>query len=180
MTAIDRIIDDVIAREGGYANDPRDAGGETMFGITAATARANGYAGPMRLLPRSTAVAIYRQRYVDEPGFAALAALSLPVAARLVDSGVNMGPTVAARMLQRALNALNDGERLWKDIVVDGRAGPVTYAAMAMLLKHRGAGGEKVLLTALIALAAVRYIELAEARPQNEAFLFGWLARLAA
>ena len=44
------IIDGVIAREGGYVNDPRDAGGETNWGITKAVARANGWAGPMRQL----------------------------------------------------------------------------------------------------------------------------------
>ncbi|MGJ3625940.1 glycosyl hydrolase 108 family protein [Sphingomonas sp. MMS24-JH45] len=39
-------IEEVLANEGGYANDPRDAGGETMFGITKAVARADGYTGP--------------------------------------------------------------------------------------------------------------------------------------
>ena len=33
-------INELIEREGGYVNDPKDSGGETKFGITVATARA--------------------------------------------------------------------------------------------------------------------------------------------
>ena len=69
VRSISQIIDDVIAAEGGYVNDPADAGGETMYGITAAVARANGYSGPMSALPRSLAVQIYSTRYVFEPKF---------------------------------------------------------------------------------------------------------------
>ena len=55
---IAEVIDGVIRREGGYVNDPRDAGGETCWGITVAVARANGWTGPMKDLPRETAAAI--------------------------------------------------------------------------------------------------------------------------
>jgi hypothetical protein len=37
-------------------------------------------------------------------------------------------------------------------------------------------GGETVLLRALEALQGERYLRLAEKRPANEAFLYGWLA----
>jgi lysozyme family protein len=174
MRSIDTIIEEVLANEGGYANDPRDAGGETMYGITAQTARANGYSGPMRDLPRTTAIAIYRRRYVAEPGYAAIATVSMPVAAELVDTGVNMGPPVASRFLQRVLNALNDrGDRA--DLVVDGVAGPATLAALTGFLARRGAEGERVLLAALNGLQAARYVELCELRPANRAFAYGWL-----
>jgi len=36
--------------------------------------------------------------------------------------------------------------------------------------------GETVLLRALEALQGERYLRLAERRPANEAFLYGWLA----
>ena len=70
--SIDSLIDGVIGREGRYSNNPADRGGETMWGITAAVARANGYAGAMRDMPRETAKDIYHRRYVEGPGFAAL------------------------------------------------------------------------------------------------------------
>ena len=39
------LIDELIAREGGYVANPADKGGPTCFGITQAVARAHGYAG---------------------------------------------------------------------------------------------------------------------------------------
>lgn len=175
MKTINGIIEDVLSNEGGYVNDPRDAGGETMYGITIATARANGYTGPMRQLPRETAFEIYRKKYVDAPGFAAIAAVSMPIAAELVDTGVNMGPAVASRFLQRVLNALNNQGRDYADIAADGIAGKGTLAALKAYLAKRGAEGERVLLAGLNGLQAARYIELCEARPANEAFAYGWL-----
>jgi lysozyme family protein len=120
---VDQVIDGIIAREGGYVNDSRDAGGETNFGITAATARSSGYAGAMRDMPRDFAVEIYRRRYVVAPGFDKIVPISQAIAAELVDTGVNMGPKVAAGFLQRALNAFNNQGRDYADIVADGDAG---------------------------------------------------------
>lgn len=172
---INGIIEDVLANEGGYVNDPRDAGGETMYGITVATARANGYQGKMRDLPRDTAFDIYKRRYVVAPGFDHIAAISTPIAAELVDTGVNMGPAVAARFLQRALNALNNQGRDYADLAVDGQVGLGTRAALTAYLRKRGTDGETVMLAALNALQGERYIALGEARQANEAFMYGWL-----
>ena len=93
----------------------------------------------------------------------------------LFDTGVNMGPPVAASFLQRALNALNRGATDYPDIVVDGRIGPATLEALDRFLATRPAGGE-VLVKAVEALQGERYLSLAERRPANEAFLYGWLA----
>ena len=60
---VDALIDGLIEREGGYVNHPADKGGPTCFGITEAVARAHGYAGAMRNLPRMEAAAIYRRLY---------------------------------------------------------------------------------------------------------------------
>ena len=49
---VDELIDALIDREGGYANHPSDRGGPTNFGITETVARAHGFSGPMRSLPR--------------------------------------------------------------------------------------------------------------------------------
>jgi hypothetical protein len=43
-------------------------------------------------------------------------------------------------------------------------------------LDLRGKGGEEVLMRALEAMQGDRYLRLAEKRPANEAFLYGWLA----
>ncbi|GGA47148.1 glycoside hydrolase family 108 protein [Sphingomonas psychrolutea] len=173
---IDHLIDAVLDREGGYSNHPADRGGETAFGITAAVARANGYDGAMRDLPLATARAIYRRLYWLGPRFDAVAARAPLVAAELFDTGVNMGPPVAAAFLQRALNALNRGASDYPDMPVDGRIGDITLAGLTAFLAWRGAGGERVLLKAIEALQGERYVALAERRPANEAFLYGWLA----
>ena len=103
------LIDAVIDREGGYVDHPNDPGGPTRWGITAATARANGFAGDMRQFGRERAAAIYARTYWRGPGLDRIADRSPALAAELFDTGVNMGPPVAVGFLQRALNALNRG-----------------------------------------------------------------------
>lgn len=174
---VDALIGELIEREGGYVNHPADKGGPTCFGITEAVARAHGYGGAMRSLPQDEAAAIYRRLYWLRPGFDAVATRSPAVAAELFDTGVNMGPAVAATFVQRALTALNRNGRDYPDLTPDGRIGAVTLAALDAFLAIRGkASGETVLLRALEALQGERYLRLAERRPANEAFLYGWLA----
>ncbi len=167
----------MIEREGGFVDHPDDRGGPTRFGITEAVARAHGYRGEMHRLPRDEAKAIYRRLYWLRPRFDEVAARAPKVAAELFDTGANMGPAVAATFLQRALTALNRNGADYPDIVPDGRIGAVTLAALDAFLAVRGTpGGETVLLRALEALQGERYLSLAERRPANEAFLYGWLA----
>jgi len=174
---VDGLIEALIDREGGYVNHPSDRGGPTKFGITEAVARAHGYSGAMRSLPRDEAAAIYRRLYWLRPRFDQVARRSTAVAAEMFDTGVNMGPAVAATFLQRALSALNRDRSDYPDLVPDGRIGPATLAALDTFFTIRGkAAGQSVLLRALDALQGERYIRLAERRPANEVFLYGWLA----
>jgi lysozyme family protein len=170
MADIDTLISALITREGGYVNDSHDAGGATNFGITEAVARANGFAGNMRDLPREEAAAIYKRIYWLRPGFDAIAAVYPKVAAELFDTGVNMGPSVAATFLQRLLNALGmeAGES-------DGRIGPASLAALARFHGVRGPAGEAALVRALDALQGERYVRICENNPSQSKFLFGWI-----
>ena len=173
---VDGLIDAIIDREGGYVNHPADKGGPTCFGITEAVARAHGYAGAMRAMPRSDAVDIYLRLYWLRPRFDEVARRSGRLAEELFDTGVNMGPAVSITFLQRALTALNRNAKDYPDLTPDGRIGQATLAALDTFLASRGANGEVVLLRALEALQGERYLRLAERRPANEAFLYGWLA----
>jgi len=174
---VDSLIGALIEREGGYVNHPADKGGPTCYGITEAVARAHGYAGGMRNLPKNEAAGIYCRLYWLRPGFDAVAERSAAVAGELFDTGVNMGPAVAATFLQRALTALNRNGGDYPDLAPDGRIGKATLAALDAFLAVRGKkSGETVLLRALEALQGERYLRLAERRPANEAFLYGWLA----
>lgn len=173
---IDRLIEDAIAREGGFVHHPADRGGPTRWGVTEAVARAHGYDGAMQDYPRGDAVGVYRARYWHAPRFDQVARCAPRIAAELFDTGINMGPAVATGFLQRALNALNRGARDWPDIVPDNLIGPRTLSALDACLRTRGRDAETVLLRALNALQGERYIRLAERRPSQEAFLYGWLA----
>jgi len=129
----------------------------------------------MKAMTRDQALAIYRGQYVIKPGFGQVANVSGPIAAELVDTGVNMGPTVAGRFLQRALNLLTDA-----GLAVDGAVGPASIAALKAFLARRGKEGETRLLALLNAFQGTRYAELAESRAANRTFIYGWLARIAA
>jgi lysozyme family protein len=170
------LIDELIAREGGYAGRPADRGGPTCYGITQAVARRHGYTGDMRALPQAVAIAIYRADYWTAPRLDRLAAIAPTVAAELFDTGVNMGTGTAAGFLRRALNALNRGGGDYADLPVTGLIDDAVLKAVAAFLRVRGKAGEAVLVKALDALQGERYLALAESRPANEAFLYGWLA----
>jgi lysozyme family protein len=173
---IDRLIEDVIEREGDYVDHPADRGGPTRWGITQAVARRQGYMDDMRRLPQSDAAAIYKRLYWLVPAFDKVAQTAPKLAAELFDTGINMGTGTATGFLQRALNALNRNGSDYGDIVVDRRTGPATLLALNTLLRKRGKGGEEVLLKAVEALQGAHYVRLAETRPSQEAFLYGWLA----
>src|SRR5437764_12713956 len=177
LVDVEGLIDALIDREGGYVDNPADKGGPTCFGITQAVARANAHAGPMRQLPRSEAAAIYLRLYWERPRLDEIARRSGRLAAELFDTGVNMGPAVAVTFLQRALTALNRNGKDYPDLTPDGKIGTGTLAALDAFLALRGkSSGEMVLMRALEALQGERYLRLAERRPANEAFLYGWLA----
>lgn len=169
------MIETTIGKEGGYSNHPSDLGGPTRWGITERIARANGYSGDMRSLPRSTAVAIYKAEFAIKPGFAAVAAINEQVGEELFDTGVNMGASWPKLFLQVALNALNRQGKDYSDIIEDGDIGPRTLNALKAFLKKRGAEGVNVLLAALNVQQGARYLVITAARQKNEDFVYGWL-----
>lgn len=101
-TAFERLI----AHEGGYSDHKDDPGGETNWGITARTARANGYTGSMRELTRRQAREIYRVAYW---GRARADDYDPAIGFQLFDAAVNHGIGNAIRFLQRAVGVADDG-----------------------------------------------------------------------
>lgn len=169
-----RVINDVIKVEGGYVNDLADSGRETNYGITIATARQYGYNGKMVDLPRDLAYQIYSRMYWDKLRLTDIEKLSPKIAAEMADTGVNMGVGRAGEFLQRSLNVLNDGQKYYADIKVDGDVGPTTVATLKKFLDKRGTHGEEVLHRMLNALQGAYYVTLAERRQKDERFIFGW------
>ena len=175
---IEAILDAIIKEEGGdkYTNDPTDAGGETRWGVTATAARASGYTGAMKDLPQTTARAIYRKQYIDDPRFSDVLAIDPSVAAELIDTGVNMGVGIASTFLQRALNAFNDTGTRYAVLKPDGKLGNTSLDALRAFVRWRGPMGVTALLKALNGLQAARYIDITEHNPSQRKYAFGWIS----
>ncbi|HHP0484937.1 TPA: glycoside hydrolase family 108 protein [Vibrio harveyi] len=174
MKSETQIINELIDREGGYSNNPKDPGKATMWGWTEENARRLGYKGRMQDLPRSTAFQWYLDKYWIGTGFKRVSELSIPVAIELLDSGVNVGSRRVAKWLQRSLNVLNAEERLYKDLKPDGAIGDKTIGVLQEYLDYRGANGVTVMLRCLNSWQGVHYMTLAEKKESYEEFEFGW------
>jgi lysozyme family protein len=128
MRSVTEIAEEIIAREGGYVNDPDDPGGATNFGVTIHTMRRLGLdldgdgdvdPGDVRRLTRARARDIYVEHYFRRPGIAGLPEALQP---SVFDMYVNAGSN-AVRILQRLLADFGH------PATVDGVIGPRTVAA---------------------------------------------------
>jgi lysozyme family protein len=106
----------VLGHEGEYSDHPDDPGGKTMYGITEAVARANGYMGDIKDITTAQAKEIYRKAYWDR-----VQADKIHPVLRfdVFDAAVNSGVGQSIRWLQRAVN-----------VKEDGIIGPVTLGAV--------------------------------------------------
>ena len=98
----DQAFDKLIAHEGGYVDDRRDAGGETKYGISKAA-----YPGEdIKGMTLERAKAIYARDYWGPAGCDAL-----PDGAKVqvFDMAVNSGVQTAIKTLQRAVGTTPDG-----------------------------------------------------------------------
>lgn len=128
MQNIRQLAEEIVAREGGYVNDPDDPGGATNFGVTIHTMRRLGLdlngdglvdAADVRALTRAQAVDIFMTHYWSRPRINALPEVLQP---SVFDMNVNAGSN-AVRILQRLLVDMG------YDIDVDGAIGPQTIRA---------------------------------------------------
>lgn len=132
------IVAKVFVAEGGYVNNPNDPGGETNWGCTVAVARANGYTGPMRAMPKATCQRILLEQYIVKPGFLPIVEAEPVLAYEIIDTGVNAGPSRAALWFQASLNVFSRGGSDYPTVAEDGAVGPATVAAYQSLQRARG------------------------------------------
>jgi lysozyme family protein len=159
----------VLAHEGGFQNDPRDPGNWTGGAVGAGACRGTKYGISARTYPSldiarlgaADACAIYRRDWWDRLG---LANLPPPLAAKLLDAAVNLGPQPAIACLQRALNEQGCV------LAADGLLGPATIAAAQSVAADAA-------LAALRAALAEHYRAIVARHPDRERFLAGWLTR---
>jgi lysozyme family protein len=128
MLSVRSIADDIVAREGGYVDDPDDPGGPTNYGVTIRTLRALGLdldadgdvdLGDLRRLTPDQAADIFVDHYFRRPRIAMLPG---PLQASVFDMYVNAGSN-AVRILQRLLRDMGF------DLAIDGVIGPLTARA---------------------------------------------------
>lgn len=175
MKTVEEILNEILDKEGGFVNDPKDSGGKTKWGWTEKSLKAIGWTRSVESLTRDEAYDLYYKRFMIHTGFRLLLPISPIIMEELVDTSVNCGEFRAGQFLQRSLNALNQEGKLYPDLKVDGIVGAGSRSALHNYLQHRGEEGEIILLRAMNVLQGAFYIELCEARPKDERFVYGWL-----
>ncbi len=179
MQSVQDIARAIVAREGGYVNDPDDPGGPTKYGVTLGTMQRLGRdlnrdgrvnTADVRALTRDQATGIFIQHYFHGPGIAAL-----PVALQpsVFDMYVNAGNN-AVKILQRLFNMMRI------DVTVDGIIGPQTASAAATAY----AAAPRHLADAYGIERRNYYYALGDARPASRKYCVrrdgtkgGWIVR---
>lgn len=131
MQSVQDIARAIVAREGGFVNDPDDPGGVTNHGVTLHTLRRLGLdvnrdtridPADIRVLTADQAVKIYVEHYYTRTGIAALPEALQP---QVFDMYVNAGAN-AVKILQRLLTQMG------YPCDPDGQIGPQTIRAAAL------------------------------------------------
>ena len=179
MQSVRQIADEIVAREGGFVNDPDDPGGATNFGVTIHTMRrlgldltGDGVVGvaDVRALTSAQAVDIFITHYFERPRIAEMPQALHP---SLFDMYVNAGGN-AVKILQRLLRDMGF------DVGVDGAIGPQTLAAA-----HQAAArGDMALRDAYGVARRNYYFRLADGRAASRKYARtraggkgGWIKR---
>lgn len=179
MNSVHRIAEEIVAREGGFVNDPDDPGGATNFGVTIHTLRRLGRditgdgqitEADIRALSRAQAIEIYIEHFFKRPR---IDELPEPLWPSVFDMYVNAGPG-AVRILQRLLADMG------QNVTVDGVIGPQTIGAAHSAL----AAAPEHLVCAYGIARRNFYYALADRRPASRKFARrrdggkgGWITR---
>lgn len=178
--------------EGGYSNDPLDAGGETYRGISRRNfPEWDGWKIVDKFKSEGTARHTLQYSLKDNESLDELVSQfyhhtfwvylygdqikDQEIATELFEQAVNIGKSRAVGFLQKSLNVLNRDEKLYSDIVEDGKFGPITYSTLKKALGHNLAGH---LFKILNILQGAHYVYTALKRKSQERFLRGWLSRV--
>ena len=188
--SFENCFDKLMAHEGlgKWTNTPGDRGLETFSGISRRYwPDWNGWAyidgmkasgGFPHNLENDEVLAALVKSFYKQNYYAPLGGDGLPesVALELFEMAVNCGVLPAMVILQQALNLLNNDQKYWSDLKVDGKFGAQSHQALTACLA-RPNRGERVLTSLVNRLQAEHYINLCRHDKSQEAFLVGWLSR---
>jgi len=188
MANFDIAFQKTMGAEGGYDNDPTDAGGETYKGITRKyepnwegwtiiEELKNQPNFPKNLEYDQNLQALVKRVYKEK--YWNINKLDLVsdqgIADEMFDTGVNMGTKRAAQYLQIGLNCLNRNQTMFADIDEDGKIGNATLTALNILLAK---DGNETLLKIMNVLQGMHYIDYMRSNPAQEKFARGWFTRV--
>jgi lysozyme family protein len=151
----------VLRHEGGYVNDPKDAGGETKYGISKRTYPTL----DIKNLTIDQATDIYYRDWWSHFCYNQIVDVSL--ATKIFDTSVNLGAGRTHKILQRCLKVNG-----FPDIVDDGNLGPKSISAV-------NSCDPTNLLNSFRQAQANYYQAVVAAHPEDQKFLKGWLSRAA-
>lgn len=180
------IIKDKTGVEGGYVNHSDDLGGETIWGITRATAdewrqlwQKHGWDGrDMRQMPKSLAYEIYDLGWWQRMNLDVIWDINPYLAERIFDFGINAGRINAGRSLQRVLNVSNRRAKDYADLPTTGNIGPMTIDALRAFLARNPNSGCDELTMMMFSMQNYHYVDISEKREANESFTNGWRKRV--
>jgi len=153
MADFNKAVEKTLVNEGGYVNDPDDAGGETKYGISK-----RAYPSvDIKNLTTDEAKAIYKRDYWDKVKGDLIDDNS--VAYEIFDTAVNMGVRTASKLAQVALS-----------VHPDGIIGNKTLEGLNATVKEE-------FLTKFKLSKIARYVYLCKKHPSNKKYLYGWIKR---
>lgn len=175
-----KVIPFTMKWEGGLSDDPADTGGLTKYGVCqeflsdcaarhpewlkqVGISNTGSIRSMVRALSKPQAEDLFRLAFWEPYR---LDELPLAVAACVFDMNVNHGGGNAVRIAQRACNKALTGDPL----AVDGKMGPKTRAALALMGTDTG-------IESLCEARRAFYRQIVDARPSQRVFLKGWLNR---
>jgi lysozyme family protein len=179
-----KAYDITLGHEGGYSNDPDDAGGETYKGISRvfhptwdgwiiidSLKKAPNFPKNLdrELSLQAKVKAFYKIMFWDRFRGDLIPVQSL--AEEMFDTGVNMNVTRAVKFLQRALNHLNRNGKLFPDMVDDGKLGPTTLSCLNKYLEEDSV---ELLLKIMNVMQGNHYLEYMAKSPTQEKYCRGW------
>lgn len=179
MKTVKQLATEIVAREGGFVNDPDDLGGATNLGVTIGTLRALGLdmnhdgrvdVQDLKGLTRAQAVEIYIQHYFKKPQIDQLPEALQPA---VFDMYVNAGSN-AVKILQRLVSKLGHA------CADDGGIGPQTIRCVALAAKENA----KSIVDLYGSARRDYYYGLGDVRPANRKYARrmdggkgGWITR---
>ena len=107
LELFNQAVAQVLLHEGGYTHDKDDPGGETNFGISTRFLRQNNITANVKFLKKEEAIFLYKKFFWDKYHFELLK--QAPIATKIFDTAVNIGPAKAIELAQRVLGLSDDG-----------------------------------------------------------------------